>query len=142
MPAVRSTASRKAEAEIAARPIKVRPINGFIGAEIEGVDLRKYLRTNGVLDVRRSVVIAHDVALALGAAHRRGIVHRDVKPQNILVNDEALVKLTEKGGYLVSLTKDQLEKAPKHGEAYPEYDHNYGRDVYQYYGLAYPYPFI
>jgi hypothetical protein len=49
---------------------------------------------------------------------------------------------TEKGGYLVSLTKEQLDKAPKHGEAYPEYDHNYGRDVYQYYGLAYPYPFI
>ncbi len=43
MPAVRSTASRKAEAEIATRPINVRPINGFIGAEIEGVDLRRPL---------------------------------------------------------------------------------------------------
>ncbi|HKD76040.1 MAG TPA: Stk1 family PASTA domain-containing Ser/Thr kinase, partial [Ktedonobacterales bacterium] len=64
---------------------------------IEGIDLRKYLRANGILDLRRAVVIAHDVALALGAAHRRGIVHRDVKPQNILVNDEALVKLTDFG---------------------------------------------
>ncbi len=43
MPAVRSTASRKAEAEIATRPINVRPINGFIGAEIEGIDLRRPL---------------------------------------------------------------------------------------------------
>ncbi len=43
MPAVRSTASRKAEAEIATRPINVRPINGFIGAEIEGIDLRQPL---------------------------------------------------------------------------------------------------
>ena len=43
MPAARSTASRKAEAEIDARPVNVRPINGFIGAEIEGIDLRQPL---------------------------------------------------------------------------------------------------
>ena len=43
MPAARSTASRKAEAEIDARPVNVRPINGFIGAEIEGIDLSQPL---------------------------------------------------------------------------------------------------
>ena len=43
MPAARSTASRKAEAEIGLQTIKVRPINGFIGAEIEGIDLRQPL---------------------------------------------------------------------------------------------------
>src|SRR5262245_46570951 len=44
MPAARSTASRKtAEAETASQQIKVRPINGFIGAEIEGIDLRRPL---------------------------------------------------------------------------------------------------
>ncbi|MBA3823983.1 MAG: Stk1 family PASTA domain-containing Ser/Thr kinase [Ktedonobacterales bacterium] len=64
---------------------------------IEGTDLRRYLKNNGILDIRRAVVIAHDVALALGAAHQRGIVHRDVKPQNVLVNDQALVKLTDFG---------------------------------------------
>ncbi len=64
---------------------------------VEGTDLRRYLKTHGILDLRRAVVIAHDVALALGAAHQRGIVHRDVKPQNILVNDQALVKLTDFG---------------------------------------------
>ena len=64
---------------------------------IEGTDLRRYLKVHGILDLRRATVIAHDVALALGAAHQRGIVHRDVKPQNILVNDQALVKLTDFG---------------------------------------------
>ncbi len=64
---------------------------------IEGSDLRRYLKQHGILDVQRATVIAHDVALALGAAHQRGIVHRDVKPQNILVNDQALVKLTDFG---------------------------------------------
>jgi hypothetical protein len=49
---------------------------------------------------------------------------------------------TEKGGYLVDLTREQLENAPRHGSAFPEYDRNYGRHVYDYYGLAYPYPFI
>lgn len=49
---------------------------------------------------------------------------------------------TDKGGYLVDLSKDQLDDAPHHGEAFPEYDHNYGRRIFDYYGMAYPYPFI
>src|SRR6266478_3773879 len=64
---------------------------------IEGTDLRRYLRGRGVLDVDRSVIIAHDVALGRGAAHRRGIVHRDVKPQNILVGRDGSIKLTDFG---------------------------------------------
>ena len=49
---------------------------------------------------------------------------------------------TDKGGYVVDVTKGQLDKAPRHGAAYPEYDHNYGRRVFDYYAMAYPYPFI
>jgi serine/threonine protein kinase len=71
---------------------------------VEGTDLGRYLRSKGVLDTDRSVIIAHDVALGLGAAHRRSIVHRDVKPQNILVGRDGSIKLTDFG--IVSVYKD------------------------------------
>ena len=64
---------------------------------VEGTDLRRYLRSRGVLDSLRATIIAHDVALGLGAAHRRRIVHRDVKPQNILVGQNGSIKLTDFG---------------------------------------------
>jgi serine/threonine protein kinase len=71
---------------------------------VEGTDLRQYLKRHAPLSNDRAVVIAHDVALALGAAHKRGIVHRDVKPQNIMLNDSDLVKLTDFG--IASVYKD------------------------------------
>src|SRR5712692_5897369 len=65
---------------------------------IEGTDLRRYLRSRpGVLDIDRAVIIAHSVALGLGAAHQRGIVHRSVKPQNILIGRDGSIKLTDFG---------------------------------------------
>lgn len=64
---------------------------------VEGTDLRHVIKREGPLQTERAAEIAHDVALGLGLAHRRGIVHRDVKPQNILINTEGLVKLTDFG---------------------------------------------
>jgi serine/threonine protein kinase len=79
--------------------------NYFIVMElVEGTDLRRYLRSRGVLDIDRAIIIAHDVALGLGAAHRRSIVHRDVKPQNILVGKNGSIKLTDFG--IASVYKD------------------------------------
>src|SRR5579884_1780060 len=79
--------------------------NYFIVMEyINGTDLRRYLRSRGVLAVDPAIIIAHDVALGLGAAHRRGIVHRDVKPQNILVGRDGSIKLTDFG--IASVYKD------------------------------------
>ena len=79
--------------------------NYFIVMElVEGTDLRRYLRSRGVLDVDRAIIIAHDVALGLGAAHRRSIVHRDVKPQNVLVGKGGSIKLTDFG--IASVYKD------------------------------------
>ncbi len=71
---------------------------------IEGADLRRYLRSRGILAIDRAIIIAHDVALGLSAAHRRGIVHRDVKPQNVLVGRDGSIKLTDFG--IASVYKD------------------------------------
>ena len=71
---------------------------------VEGTDLRSYLSSHDVLDVDRAIIIAHDIALGLGAAHRRGIVHRDVKPQNVLIGIDGSIKLTDFG--IVSLYKN------------------------------------
>ncbi len=64
---------------------------------VEGTDLRRYLRSRGVLDVDRAVSIAHDVALGLGAAHRRGIVYRNIKLQKVLIGHNGSIKLTTAG---------------------------------------------
>src|SRR5207244_6356548 len=71
---------------------------------VEGGGLRQYLRRRRILDVGVAVIIAHDIALGFGAAHRRDIVHRDVKPQIILVGRDGSIKLTDFG--IASLYKD------------------------------------
>ena len=64
---------------------------------VDGQDLSGLLRERGRLSVGDSVRIALGVASALEAAHRRGIVHRDVKPGNILITDDGDVKVTDFG---------------------------------------------
>ncbi len=71
---------------------------------VVGTDLRRYLRYREVLDVDRAVIIAHDVALGLGAAHGRSIVHCNVKPQTILIGRDGSTKLTGFG--IASVHKD------------------------------------
>lgn len=62
---------------------------------VEGRDLREVLRASGDLDLERVVTVASQVGGALDAAHARGLVHRDVKPGNILVAREGAADGTD-----------------------------------------------
>jgi serine/threonine-protein kinase len=64
---------------------------------VEGDNLATLLRERSVLETDDAVRIALGVASALEAAHRRGLVHRDVKPGNILITDDGDVKVTDFG---------------------------------------------
>jgi len=64
---------------------------------VEGETLKDRIRRLGRLPVPEAVAYAIEIARALGAAHERQIVHRDVKPQNVLIDEEGTAKVTDFG---------------------------------------------
>lgn len=64
---------------------------------VEGQDLKKIIRSDGILTVQRTLDLAVQICAGIGFAHRAGLVHADLKPQNILVTKDDMVKVTDFG---------------------------------------------
>jgi len=64
---------------------------------VDGDNLKRLIEQNGPAPVERALELAIQIARGLGAAHERGLVHRDVKPQNVLLNGDGRAKVTDFG---------------------------------------------
>jgi serine/threonine-protein kinase len=64
---------------------------------VEGENLKQLIERSGRLPVRDALLMALQMGRALAFAHDRGLVHRDVKPQNVLLNEDGQAKMTDFG---------------------------------------------
>ncbi len=81
---------------------------------VPGCDLRKLVRRDGPLDMQKASDIIFQVAEGLRHAHQRGLIHRDVKPGNVLVTPEGEAKLSDLG--LAGPLNGDAETDPRYGK--------------------------
>ncbi|MEN6458843.1 MAG: serine/threonine-protein kinase [Thermoguttaceae bacterium] len=107
---------------------------------VEGLDLQRLVEEDGPLDPRLAVEYIRQAAEGLDHAHRRGMIHCDIKPSNLLVNIQGVVKILDMG--LARLTKGDPESsdpgvrvlgsvdylAPEQAIEGPDFDHR--ADIY------------
>lgn len=73
------------------------PTHYIVMEMVEGTDLKKIIKSQGALPLDRALNLGIQICDGIGYAHRSGLVHADVKPQNVLVTPEDMVKVTDFG---------------------------------------------
>ncbi len=73
---------------------------------VRGITLKELIHRRGALDTNEAVSIMKQITLAVIAAHKAQVIHRDIKPQNILVKDDGTVKITDFG---IALAEDAIQ---------------------------------
>lgn len=74
-----------------------REFHYIVMEHIEGITLKTYIEKKRQLSFKEAVSIAIQVGRGIEAAHNKGIIHRDIKPQNIIISTEGKVKVTDFG---------------------------------------------
>jgi eukaryotic-like serine/threonine-protein kinase len=64
---------------------------------VNGQTLKEFIRKSKKIDYKETLRIVHHIASALDHAHKNGVVHRDIKPHNILITDDGIIKVTDFG---------------------------------------------
>lgn len=72
-------------------------INYIVMELVEGITLKKYIEKKARLSYKEAVSIAIQVSMGIEAAHNNHIIHRDIKPQNIIISKDGKVKVTDFG---------------------------------------------
>jgi tRNA A-37 threonylcarbamoyl transferase component Bud32 len=121
---------------------------------VEGINLKQHLRRHGPLPAEEALGIAEQICRALEAAHANGFIHRDIKPQNVLLDLQGVARLTDFGivhvthgptlttGGLVLGTADYIAPEQARGEPLTPASDLYGVGVVLYEMLTGRLPFI
>ncbi len=97
--------------------IKETEFHYLVMEHIEGEDLQRMVDRQGVLGYREAVNFLRQAAEGLEHAHQRGLVHRDVKPANLLVDRDGVVKILDLGLAKFFLDDEEARLSAEHGES-------------------------
>lgn len=87
---------------------------------VAGENLRELLRRNGPFDLADACAVAHEVAVGLQYLHERGIVHRDVKPSNVVVSETGHVKILDLGLAIAAAPREERSRTSAGPVAAPD----------------------